>query len=243
MVERDSGVIFERDAFFELSGDLLGVAGLDGVFMRVNPAWTEALGWTAAEICASPWLDFVHPDDRAATVEAGGALKRGARVVRFSNRYRCRDGTYRWLEWHSVSAPTRGLIYAIARDVTARHQTEEALAELTESLETTLHSIGDGVIATDAAGAVLRMNPVAERLTGWTLQACRGRPLGEVFRIIPPGRGSPRRTPWSACCARASQPPSPTTSGSCAPTGPRCPSPTAARRSATPEGRSGAPCW
>jgi PAS domain S-box-containing protein len=195
MVERDSGVIFERDAFFELSGDLLGVAGLDGYFKRVNPAWTDALGWTAVEICASPWLDFVHPDDREATVAASETLGRGARVIQFSNRYRCRDGTYRWLEWHSVAAPERGLIYAIARDVTSRHKTEEALAELTESLATTLHSIGDGVIATDASGAVLRMNPVAERLTGWALSDSRGRPLGDVFRIVHAGTRQPAENP------------------------------------------------
>ncbi|MDO9019651.1 MAG: PAS domain S-box protein [Deltaproteobacteria bacterium] len=187
MAERDSGVVFERDAFFELSGDLLGVAGLDGFFKRVNPAWTDILGWTTVEICATPWLDFVHPDDRAAAVAAGETLRQGGPVVRFTNRYRHRDGTYRWLEWHSVSSLTHGLIYAIARDVTARRETDEALVELTESLATTLHSIGDGVIATDAAGAVLRMNPVAEQITGWALRDCVGRPLGEVFRIIHAG--------------------------------------------------------
>ncbi|MDB4929432.1 MAG: Sensory box histidine kinase/response regulator, partial [Myxococcaceae bacterium] len=184
MVERDSAVTDERDAFFEFSGDLLGVAGLDGFFKRLNPAWTPALGWSIAELCAVPWLDFVHPDDRPATVAATEALRGGTNVSQFTNRYRCRDGAHRWLEWHSVSALRRGLIYCVARDVTARHDAVDALAELTESLAITLDSIGDAVIATDAAGAVLRMNPVAERLTGWSLAVARGRPAGEILRLV-----------------------------------------------------------
>ncbi len=104
-----------HDVFFELSDDLLVTGGFDGYFRRVNPAWTVALGWSAAELCERPWLDFVHPDDLAATVAAGEALAAGAILTSFSNRYRCRDGAYRRLEWQCVPSVSLGLIYGVVR--------------------------------------------------------------------------------------------------------------------------------
>jgi FAD/FMN-containing dehydrogenase len=88
-------VVDERDASFELSGDLLGVAGLDGYFKRLNPARSDTLGWTVAELGASPWIDFVHAEDLAPTLAAGEALGRGDGVVAFTNPYRCKDGAPR----------------------------------------------------------------------------------------------------------------------------------------------------
>jgi PAS domain S-box-containing protein len=87
----------ECETFFALSLDMLAVAGFDGYLKRVNAAWEKALGWTAAELVAQPWLHFVHPDDRDATIEAGRKLTEGVNVTTFTNRYRCRNGSYRWL--------------------------------------------------------------------------------------------------------------------------------------------------
>ena len=107
----------EREGFFQLSLDLLCVAGLDGRFRRLNPAWETTLGWSVEELCARPWLDFVHPDDREATEREGARLAEGRVVIRFENRYRCKDGSYRWVQWACI--PTSdGLIYGCAHDVT-----------------------------------------------------------------------------------------------------------------------------
>jgi PAS domain S-box-containing protein len=119
----------ELDRFFSLSLDLLCIAGVDGRFRRVNPAWEQVLGWTPADLIATPYLDFVHPDDRAVTVAESSQLASGSAVHSFENRYRCRDGSYRWLSWKSVPLVTEGLIYAVAHDVTDERKSEQALHE------------------------------------------------------------------------------------------------------------------
>jgi two-component system, sensor histidine kinase and response regulator len=117
----------ELDRFFTLSLDLLCIANTEGYFLRVNPQWTPVTGFTEEQLCATPYLDFVHPDDRASTLAAGSRLRAGETIVSFENRYRCRDGTYRWFLWTAAPFPEQGLIYASARDVTDRRQAEEDL--------------------------------------------------------------------------------------------------------------------
>ena len=93
----------------------------------MNPAWERILGYTREELMAKRFLEFVHPDDLDRTREAVSTLASQQKVFSFENRYRCKDGTYRWLEWSS--APAGKLIYAAARDVTERKQAEEALED------------------------------------------------------------------------------------------------------------------
>jgi PAS domain S-box-containing protein len=181
--------------FFELCRDLLVVAGLDGRFKRVNQAWTRTLGWSSAELLAAPSLFFVHPDDQVTTMKSGQHLASGQPLVSFSNRYRSKDGSYRWLEWQVAPCAASGLVHGAARDITESRASKEAMRELTVSLATTLDSIGDGVIATDVAGTVTRMNRVAEQLTGWTRAAAIERPFSEVFAIINEETRRPARSP------------------------------------------------
>ncbi|MBX3247494.1 MAG: PAS domain S-box protein [Myxococcales bacterium] len=169
--------------FFDVSIDHLCVAGFDGYWKRLNASWTRTLGWTPEEMMSRPLIDFVHPEDREATLAARRDLTRGEPLFTLYNRYRCKDGSYRWLGWRSVAVVERQLVYAAARDVTAEREAQHALQALTESLSATLNSIADGVIATDATGLVVRMNPVAEALTGWSSSAAIGRPLREVFDV------------------------------------------------------------
>lgn len=125
----------ERDRLFNFSLDMLCVAGFDGDFKQLNPAWSKALGWTLAELKSSPWLDFVHPDDREATLRASEALSRGQVMHGFENRYRCRDGSYRWLSWNAYPIVDTRTIFATVRDVTERKQAAEALREAYLRLE------------------------------------------------------------------------------------------------------------
>lgn len=115
----------ESERWFELSNGLLCVADREGRFTRVNGAWTEALGYAAPELVERPFLDFVHPDDRDATVAATEALSTdGSAVVDFENRYRAKDGTWRWLLWTARSDGEQ--IYAVAKDITDRKHAEHA---------------------------------------------------------------------------------------------------------------------
>src|SRR5687768_9519594 len=104
----------ERNRLFELSLDLLCTAGLDGYFKRVNPAFERVLGWSTKELTSVPFLDFVHPDDREATVAEVEKLSGGAVTIDFENRYRCDDGSYKWLAWRAMPVPEEGLIFAVA---------------------------------------------------------------------------------------------------------------------------------
>jgi PAS domain S-box-containing protein len=191
----DSALEADPAQFFELCRDLLVVAGLDGHFKRVNQAWTRTLGWSSAELMAEPSLHFVHPDDRATTIEAGNLLASEQPLVSFSNRYRSKDGSYRWLEWQVAPCAASELVHGAARDVTDARASKEAMRELTVNLATTLDSIGDGVIATDVTGTITRMNRVAEQLTGWTRETAIDRPFSEVFAIIDQETRHPTQSP------------------------------------------------
>jgi len=148
----------ERDRFFDMSVELLCIAGVDGYFKQLNSAWEQALGWTIGELKSRPFTEFVHPDDRTATAVERQRLRLGVAAVDFENRYLARDGTYRWLSWRASAAPERGLIYAVARDVEEQKRVEQMkndfVSVVSHELRTPLTSIRGslGLIAGGVAG-------------------------------------------------------------------------------------------
>lgn len=123
---RREAIEIERDRFFELSLDMLSVVGADGHFRRVNGAWEAALGYASHELVGHGFMEFVHPDDVDRTIaQSQRHYGQGEPVVAFQNRYRRRDGTYRWLEWMSQRSPDGSVAYAVARDVTDRKRQED----------------------------------------------------------------------------------------------------------------------
>nr|WP_281367503.1 response regulator [Sphingomonas chungangi] len=122
----------ERDRIWQVSDDLLGVADQNGIWLSINPAWTRVLGWEADEVIGrtSEWLE--HPEDRAKTRAEVSTLAGGVSTTNFENRFRTRSGEYRTLNWRAV--PEGGLIYCVARDITAQVVQAEALAEAEEGL-------------------------------------------------------------------------------------------------------------
>lgn len=121
--------------FFEQSLDLFAVIGLDGYFKRVNPAFITTLGYTEAELLASPFIELVHPDDHSVTLAEMARLNTGAPTLGFENRYRAKDDGYRWLEWTASPQVEQGLLYCVARDITRQKQTEAALQQAHQELE------------------------------------------------------------------------------------------------------------
>ncbi|HMB25292.1 MAG TPA: PAS domain S-box protein, partial [Anaerolineales bacterium] len=117
----------ELDLYFLSSLDLLCIADTNGYFRRVNPEWETTLGYAVNELEGRQFLEFVHPEDVPATMAAISRLADQQQVLNFENRYRCKDGSYRWIEWRSY--PSGQMIYAVARDITERKQIERELRE------------------------------------------------------------------------------------------------------------------
>jgi diguanylate cyclase (GGDEF)-like protein/PAS domain S-box-containing protein len=124
----------ESNRFFDLSRDMICIAGFDGYFKRVNPAFERTLGYSRKELLGRPFVEFVHPDDRDSTGEEAEAIAGdGGGTVQFRNRYLDKEGEVHWIEWASVAVPEEDVIYAVARDVTDRKLLEQELELLSHS--------------------------------------------------------------------------------------------------------------
>ncbi|GJD55400.1 Blue-light-activated protein [Methylobacterium dankookense] len=181
----------ERDTVWRASSDLLCVASLDGHFLSLNPAWPATLGWSEAEMKARPFLAFVHPDDAEATLKAAGGLARGEAQLTFENRYRHRDGSYRWLSWNAV--PREGLIYASVRDITAIKAQGEALAQAEEALRQAQKMEAVGQLT---GGLAHDFNNLLTGITGslelMSARIAQGR-YGDVDRYVAAAQGAAKR--------------------------------------------------
>ena len=127
----------EIDRFFSASLDLYCIADTGGHFRRLNREWEATLGYTTEELQGRRFLDFVHPDDLEATIGAIAALDQQRPVLNFTNRYRHRDGSFRWIEWRSM--PMGDLIYASARDITERHEAAARASRISALKQELIH--------------------------------------------------------------------------------------------------------
>ncbi len=152
------------DAFFDIFPDLLAIADGDGYFVRTNAAWLAVLGYSSEELQGVRILDLVHPDDAAATLNSREQVLRGLSIDGFVNRYRHRDGSWRYLSW--VSRPVDGYVHAIARDVTAERETRESLRTTEAAYRAMFNSPVLGVVLQSPGGIVREVNATAERLLG-----------------------------------------------------------------------------
>jgi PAS domain S-box-containing protein len=125
----------QHEQFFALSLDMLCIAGYDGYFKQLNPAWEKTLGFSIEELTARPFIEFVHPEDRAATIAEAQKLTTGVDTVSFENRYLSKDGSYKWLLWSATTSPEEQLYYAVARDITERKRADAAIREAKEAAE------------------------------------------------------------------------------------------------------------
>jgi PAS domain S-box-containing protein len=123
----------ELDSYFSNALDLFCIADTQGYFRKLNPEWEHVLGYTMSELAGRRFLDFVHPEDLQSTLDSMSALSAQKSVLNFVNRFRHKDGSYRWIEWRS--RPHGEMIFAAARDITERKQAEEEIRTLNQELE------------------------------------------------------------------------------------------------------------
>ncbi|MBX7068160.1 MAG: PAS domain S-box protein [Microthrixaceae bacterium] len=174
----DQAVELER--FFTDSLFPMAVAGTDGYFKHLNSAWQTVLGWELAELMDHPFLAFVHPEDVDRTMAEVSRLAGGGATIAFENRYRCADGSYRWLQWNST--PRWALIYAIARDITRERETDEALRRSEQFLASIVDNIPHMVFVKDASELrFVQMNRAGEELVGYRRSELVGRNDFDLF--------------------------------------------------------------
>lgn len=120
----------EVDAFFDMSVDMFCVVSFDGYFKQINPAWTGSLGYDKEFLLNTQLKQLIHPDDLSRSNQVMKGLRNGETITDFRNRYRTREGDYRWLSWRGTASADEKLIFAVARDVTAKMVTEERMQKL-----------------------------------------------------------------------------------------------------------------
>ena len=141
----------ELEQVFNMSIDMICIADIAGAaFIKVNTAFTETLGYSEEELLGQPFLNLIHPDDVAKTVDVlTKNLKKGEKVINFENRYRCKDGGYRWLNWVSHPLPEKGITYAVAHDITDRKEQEKAVRESEEQFRLLAENANEGIFIFD----------------------------------------------------------------------------------------------
>jgi PAS domain S-box-containing protein len=166
------GAEIDYRRFFELSLEILATAGFDGYLNVVNPAFEALLGHSAEELTGRPYVDFVHPDDVAATLVEAAKLATGIDTIAFENRYRCKDGSYRWIRWSvKVDSVAETLFYA-GLDVTERLAQRDTVDRLVTELQRSNADLGQfAYVASHDLSEPLRMvssyvQLLADRYTG-----------------------------------------------------------------------------
>lgn len=168
-------------SFFDHSLDLMCIAGFDGYFKRLNPAWERTLGYTTEELMAQPYRAFVHPDDFARTEVEASRINTGSNTIAFENRYRCKDGTYRWLEWRAQPDMERQIIFAAARDTTRFKQLEDELRAKSALQRAMLDGANLAIISCRTDGIIQGFNVGAEQLLGYKAAEVIGKTSPSIF--------------------------------------------------------------
>ncbi len=177
------GKLKEFEHFFNNTNDLCGIANGIGCFENININFGKVLGYSEKEFCETPFIEFVHPDDVADTLQEYDRLKAGELTINFINRYRRNNGSYLYLDWNATPNLLTGKLYCVARDITDRKKVEMALKESEEQIQTIFRNAPDAVVVIDEDGKIMRWNPRAETIFGWSAAEVSGKHLHDT--IIP----------------------------------------------------------
>lgn len=167
---------------FKHSIDLVCLAGTDGFFKKVNPAFSRVLGWTEKELLEKPFNSFVHPDDVQKTLAEIARLSHGEKTINFVNRYLAKSGEYKTLDWVSNPDPITGSIYAIARDITEKIKTQVQLSIAEKKFRVLFEDSPDAVFVEDGCGVILDVNQAAVELQ----EMPKEKLIGENIRNLVP---------------------------------------------------------
>ena len=187
----------ELARFFEIAS-IQCIVSFAGYFVQTNATFSKVLGFTPEEFLAEPFISFVHPEDRATTLAELENLTRGKATLSFENRYRTKDGDYRWFLWTANPYVTEELIYAAARDITDRknhelavikdisdrQQAEIQLQQERDFSEAVINTVGALIAVLDRQGAIVGFNRTCEQVTGYTFAEVKGQQFWDLL-ILP----------------------------------------------------------
>ena len=148
----------DLEKIFNLSLDMIGSGNLDGYFTKINSSFRSILGYTEEEFLEKPFISFVHNQDLEKTKQALAEAAKGKQTIHIENRYKCKDGSYKWIEWKVLSIVKENKFIAVGRDITARKQVESALYDSQRMLHTVLDSIPTAVFWKDSDSFYLGSN-------------------------------------------------------------------------------------
>lgn len=154
------------DRIFNHSLDMLCIAGFDGYFKVLNPAWSRTLGYSTEELLAKPWNDFVHPDDIEATNNTKSKIVDGQEVYQFENRYICKDGAVKWLAWNSFPYPDENIMFGVARDITEKKKIDKEL-EISKNKLLSIFNVAPTGIGLVHDRIIKEVNPRICEMTGY----------------------------------------------------------------------------
>ncbi len=171
----------ESERILNMSQDLICIAGADGYFKYVNPAWERMLGYPREHLLSRPFLDFIHPEDHHKNDEEVARLVSGKLTVDFENRYIHKDGTIRTFSWTAAPLPEKELWYCIGRDVTERKRAEKELINNKYFLENIYNTTPDVIMVSDEKGYVISVNKAVEKMLGFSQKELIGKHTSELF--------------------------------------------------------------
>ena len=171
----------ECDRFFSLSPDMLCVVGFDGYIKHINPAAEKILSYSPAEMVGQLFIEFVHPDDRETTLKQAESIVAGNNTVGFENRWRCRNGSYKWVAWTASPFCEEELMYAVGRDVTDRKLAQESLQHSNSILRSVIESTPDVIFVKDIQGRYAIVNSAAADWLEISAEAMLGRDDTNLF--------------------------------------------------------------
>ena len=166
---------------FDSSPDIIGFANLDGYFEKINDAVQKILGYSPAEFCGSPFLCFVHPDDQEKTRQALLSASHGKRLIEIQNRYRCKNGDCKWIDWKVWATESQHPFIAVGRDITERQQLKQALTASEKRYEMIAASARDSIFIKDANRRYTFVNPAMARQLGMQAEALLGKTPEQIF--------------------------------------------------------------
>ena len=170
----------ELEDIFNLSPDMIAVCTTEGKFLRVNPSWEKVLGYTTKEVLDLGWAKLIHPDDVEQTNKVVKKQLKGSSVVNFINRFKCKDGSYKSLEWQATFA-REGIVHATARDITERKKAEKALKESEEKFRQFFENEPAYCYMISPEGLILDVNKSACMILGYKKEELVGKDLKEIY--------------------------------------------------------------